>query len=118
MQTTKFLKDEHVYAETNYGNGIIVVEKADPRILHDAPPTVAAGALIDVTFTMVDFDGALRTAANSDLLLHIDGTPLTLPVIAGMTTLPMQLFVSVTVEQQPPYLNDARMQPFTIEVDV
>jgi hypothetical protein len=117
MQTTKLVRDGYIYAQTVYGDGTVVVEKSDPRIVHNAPASVVSGSQPTVTFSVVDFDGEPRTDVNGSLLLDLDGTPLTLPIVQGAATLPLQLFASLTIKQQPPYTSDARLQPFVIEVD-
>lgn len=116
MVTTKVVEDGRVYAQHELGDGRVVVEKIDPHLMHDAPPLVEAGASITVTFSIVDFDGAVRTDSGGTLLLDIDGTDVALTFNGGLTTLPIELFASATIKQQPPYFCDARMESFTIEV--
>lgn len=116
MTLTKVVRDNLVYARQEFGDERVVLEKMDPRILHDAPATVAPGAALDVTFTIVDFDGEARTDSEGVLLLDVAGTPLSLPFENGTATLQIDLFASGTVTQMPPYFCDARMDPFEIEV--
>lgn len=118
MVTTKITEDGRVYARHELGDGRVVVEKIDPRIVHDAPPTVASGTTIAVTFTMVDFDGEARSDSGGELLLDIDGTEVPLQFATGVATVSIELFASATITQQPPYFRDARMEPLTIEVVV
>jgi hypothetical protein len=116
MAITKVTQNGAVYARQNFGDGRVVVEKVDPRVVHDAPGSVAAGTSLDVTFTMIDFDGELRSDSEGLLLLEVAGTAVSLPMVNGTTTLQLDLFASALITQQPPYFCDARMQPFEIEV--
>jgi hypothetical protein len=116
MQTTKVIEDGRVYARTDYGNGTIVIEKADPQIVHDAPSSVAAGTLLNVTFQLVDFDGEARTDSGGTLLLDLGGTEVSLPIANGEAVLPIELHAPIDIRQQPPYFTDARLAPFVIQV--
>lgn len=117
MQTTKLIEDGRVYARTDYGNGTIVVEKADPQIVHDAPSSVAAGAVLTVTFQLVDFDGEPRNDSGGDLLLDLDGMAISIPITNGVAVMPIELYASINIRQQPPYFMDARLAPLWIEVN-
>lgn len=115
--TTKIIEEGRVYARVDYGNGTIVVETADPHIAHSAPQSVAAGAVVNVTFRLVDFDGENRTESGGTLLLDLDGTEFSLPITNGTAVLQLELHTSIAVRQQPPYFADARLGAFTIEVE-
>lgn len=114
--TTKVISDGYVYARSLSANGNEVIEKADPRLEHDAPVSVVIGSVITVTFIMRDFDGALRSDSDGTLLLDIGGTECPLPITEGRSELEFELHDSVTIEQRPPYFQDARFSRFTIEV--
>lgn len=116
VTVTKVIEDGGVYARQSFGDGRIVVEKADPRVTHDAPASVTEGTEVTVTFAVVDFDGAHRTDTGGVLLLEIENTAVPLPIIDGTATLVVELFASATVTQKPPYFCDARMDAFRIEV--
>jgi hypothetical protein len=74
LNVTKFAEDGRVYAQYDYGDGPVVVEKSDPLIVHDAPAIVAAGSSLTITFRMIDFDGEARADSDGSLLLGIAGT--------------------------------------------
>jgi hypothetical protein len=116
MPITKVTQDGAVYARQDHGDGRVVVEKMDPRVVHDAPGGVASGTSLDVKFTMIDFDGAIRSDCGGTLLLDVAGTAVSLPISDGTATLQLDLFASVLIVQQAPYFCDARMEPFQIEV--
>lgn len=113
---TKIVEDGRVYAQRSFEGGHVVLEKADPRVTHDAPASVTAGSEMTVYFTMLDFDDAERTDSGGILLLEVDGTEVALPITDGRASLVMELFASAKFKQQPPYFCDARMEPFEIEV--
>jgi len=114
--TTKVLEDGRVYAQRSFDGGHIVVEKADPRVTHDAPASVAVGSELTINFALVDFDDAERTDSGGILLLQVDGAEVPLTITNGSASLVIELFASAKVKQQPPYFCDARMEPFEIEV--
>ncbi len=116
MQISKLVEDGRVYARRDYEDGTVVIEKADPHIITNAPVTVAAGAATDVTFQLVDFDGEPRTDSGGTLLLDLDATIVPLPITSGAAVLSIELYASILIRQQPPYFADARMEPLAIEV--
>ena len=116
QEISKVVEDGRVYARIATSSGAVVLEKADPRFEHDAPPSVDDGTSLVVSFVMRDFDGEARTDSNGTLVLDVDGTEVVLPVANGRTELHLELHASITIEQRPPYLCDARMSPFTLEI--
>ncbi|HEV7768058.1 MAG TPA: hypothetical protein VGQ76_23850 [Thermoanaerobaculia bacterium] len=116
VELTKTFEGSCVYMRQEYMGGHIVIEKADPRIIHDAPASVMEGTELTITFNLTDFDGTARIDSGGLLLLEIDETPLELPITNGVATLDIQLFASARVKQQPPYSCDARLEPFEIGV--
>ncbi len=116
MQVTKIVENGRVYASVDYGGGVVVVEKIDPTVVHDAPLSVSAGSEVTIVFAMRDFDGVQRTDSGGVLHLDISGTAVSFPIENGQALVVLELHATVTIEQRAPYFCDARMAPFTVEV--
>lgn len=116
MEITKLYQEGGVYVRYDFDDGRMIVEKSDPRVVHDALANVAAGTSVTINFQIVDFDGALRTDSSGTLLLDIEGVEVPVIVTTGSAQLPIELFASATVSLLPPFILDARMEPFRIEV--
>ncbi|HEV7767084.1 MAG TPA: hypothetical protein VGQ76_18935 [Thermoanaerobaculia bacterium] len=116
VEVTKTIEGGRVYVRQEYTGGHVVIEKADPRIIQDAPASVMEGAELAITFSLVDFDGTGRVDSGGALVLEIDNTPIELPITNGCATLEVQLFASARVTQEPPHFCDVRREPFEVTV--